>query len=79
MKNNLTKELEGKYNLVSKLYDILDFPFEILRYKKIRQTVWKQCTGKILDAGIGTGRNIPYYLKIIGLKSSFLFFISLSF
>jgi len=58
-----TKELERKYNFTSKLYDILDFPFEFFRYKKIRQTVWKQCTGRILDAGIGTGRNIAFYPK----------------
>ena len=60
---NLNKPLKVKYNLVSKLYDLLDCPFEIFRYKKIRQTVWKSCTGRILDAGIGTGRNIPFYPK----------------
>ena len=57
------RPLEAKYNFISKFYDILDFPFEVFRYKKIRQISWKRCTGKILDAGIGTGRNIPFYPK----------------
>jgi len=60
---NINNKLEKKYNFTSKFYDILDAPFEAFRYKNIRKTIWKLGKGRILDAGIGTGRNIPFYPK----------------
>ncbi|HDY67790.1 MAG TPA: class I SAM-dependent methyltransferase [Candidatus Scalindua sp.] len=56
-------KIKNKYNLTSKLYNILDYPFETLRYKKISGKIWKLGNGRILDAGMGTGRNIPFYPK----------------
>ncbi len=49
------------YQRVARLYDILDLPFEYRRYKPIRGTLFKGASGRILDAGVGTGRNMPFY------------------
>lgn len=57
------EELAKKYARIGRWYDLLDAPWEILRYRKIRPVVWKEVSGagKILDAGMGTGRNIEFY------------------
>lgn len=49
------------YNRVARLYNILDLPFEYLRYRPIRKILFNGLTGPLLDAGVGTGCNIPYY------------------
>jgi len=51
------------YNNIARLYDILDMPFEHFRYKPLRGEVFEGLQGNLLDAGVGTGRNFPYYPK----------------
>lgn len=66
-------DLSKKFNKTSKIYDLIDYPFERFRYRKIRKKIWSRLTGKILDAGVGTGCNIPYYPKeaeVIGIDVS---------
>lgn len=54
---------EGKrtYDRVARLYDLLDLPFEALRYRPIRPVLWQGLGGVLLDAGVGTGHNMPFY------------------
>lgn len=50
------------YARIAQFYDLLDLPFEYLRYRKLRKIVFDGISGgKLLDAGVGTGRNFPYY------------------
>jgi len=49
------------YTHIARLYDLLDLPFEYGRYRPLRQTIWDGLHGRILDAGVGTGRNMAYY------------------
>ncbi len=49
------------YDRIARLYDLLDLPFENVRYKPVRQVLFKGLSGAVLDAGVGTGRNFPYY------------------
>jgi ubiquinone/menaquinone biosynthesis C-methylase UbiE len=58
---DINEKIGKKYDLVAHLYDLLDYPFEAFRYKQIRKKIWKLAYGKVLDAGMGTGRNIPFY------------------
>ncbi|MBL94171.1 MAG: Ubiquinone/menaquinone biosynthesis C-methyltransferase UbiE [Alphaproteobacteria bacterium MarineAlpha3_Bin5] len=51
------------YNRVAIFYDILDLPFEHSRYKSLRKIVFDGLSGSLLDAGVGTGRNFPFYPK----------------
>ena len=49
------------YQRIARWYDLLDAPFERKRYRPFRPLLFVGLTGRILDAGVGTGRNIPFY------------------
>jgi demethylmenaquinone methyltransferase/2-methoxy-6-polyprenyl-1,4-benzoquinol methylase len=50
-----------RYQRIAWAYDWLDLPFEYGRYRKIRPQMFHGLSGRILDAGVGTGRNFPFY------------------
>jgi ubiquinone/menaquinone biosynthesis C-methylase UbiE len=63
----------ARYQRIAPLYDVLDLPFEYGRYRKIRPLLFAGLSGAILDAGVGTGRNFPFYppgAKIVGIDLS---------
>lgn len=49
-----------KYNLTAWFYDVLDFPWE-LRYRRWRPHLVGDLRGRVLEAGVGTGRNLRHY------------------
>lgn len=51
------------YQRIARWYDLLDAPFERKRYQPLRPLLFEGLSGRILDAGVGTGRNIPFYPK----------------
>ncbi|MEE8395082.1 MAG: class I SAM-dependent methyltransferase [bacterium] len=55
------KTVRGKYQRLARFYDFLDVPFEKRRYSALRRQLLSGATGRLLDAGVGTGRNIAYY------------------
>ena len=62
-----------RYQRIAPLYDLLDLPFEYRRYRKIRPLLFAELSGVILEAGVGTGRNFPFYprgTKIVGIDLS---------
>jgi len=68
----MTSSLQ-RYQRIATLYDLLDFPFEYGRYRKLRPLLFEGLSGRILDAGVGTGRNIPFYppnADIVGIDFS---------
>jgi ubiquinone/menaquinone biosynthesis C-methylase UbiE len=63
----------ARYQRIAPFYDLLDLPFEYGRYRKIRRLVFAGLSGLILDAGVGTGRNFPFYpsgARIVGIDLS---------
>ena len=50
-----------RYERIARVYDLLDLPFEYGRYRRIRPLTFRDLSGRILDAGVGTGRNFPSY------------------
>ncbi|MBS4534113.1 methyltransferase domain-containing protein [Clostridium sp. D2Q-14] len=58
---NQTEKIRKRYNRVSRIYDFLEQPMEIMALKKWRVEVTKELRGKVLGVGVGTGKNIPYY------------------
>lgn len=62
-----------QYERVAALYDLLVYPFERGRYRHIRPQLFQGLSGRILDAGVGTGRNIPFYppdASVVGIDLS---------
>jgi ubiquinone/menaquinone biosynthesis C-methylase UbiE len=58
---NEREQLLRTYRRIAPVYDLLDFPFEQARYRSIRPLLFEGLKGRILDAGVGTGRNIAHY------------------
>ncbi|MBA3834612.1 MAG: class I SAM-dependent methyltransferase [Sphingomonas sp.] len=50
-----------KYERIARFYDFVDLPFEHLRYRSIRPLLFRDLNGRLLDAGVGTGRNLAFY------------------
>ena|SRR5579872_2434899 len=50
-----------RYERIAPFYDLLDLPFERKRYSGLRPLLFENLDGKLLDAGVGTGRNCAYY------------------
>jgi ubiquinone/menaquinone biosynthesis C-methylase UbiE len=64
--------LQKKYNLTAILYDILDYPWERM-YQKWRPALVGDLQGKVLEAGVGTGRNLKFYhpnVDMVGIELS---------
>src|SRR5205085_1507689 len=50
-----------RYQRIAPIYDLLDLPFERRRYRALRPLLFQNLGGRLLDAGIGTGRNCAFY------------------
>ncbi len=64
--------LQAKYNLTAIFYDILDYPWERI-YKKWRPALLADIRGTVLEAGVGTGRNLRHYhhtVELVGVELS---------
>lgn len=56
-----TEKIKRRYNRASKIYDIFESPMEVMALKKWRTDLMKELDGKVLEVGVGTGKNITYY------------------
>lgn len=68
----MTGSLE-RYQRIARFYDLLDLPFEFARYRALRARLFQGLSGHILDAGVGTGRNIAFYpggSRVLGIDLS---------
>jgi ubiquinone/menaquinone biosynthesis C-methylase UbiE len=62
-----------RYTRIARFYDLLDLPFEYRRYRPIRRMLFRGVRGAVLDAGAGTGRNMPFYprdAEVVGIDLS---------
>src|SRR6266568_4226306 len=62
-----------RYQRIAWAYDLLDLPFEYGRYRKIRPLLFRGLSGRILEAGVGTGRHFPFYpptSEVVGIDLS---------
>lgn len=55
-----TRRLFRKYRVTSRLYDLLDHPWE-RQYRRWRPEILGDVGGAVLEAGVGTGRNLSHY------------------
>ena len=64
--------LQAKYNVTAYFYDILDYPWERV-YQQWRPKLVGDLRGKVLEAGVGTGRNVEFYhpdVDLVGIDLS---------
>lgn len=56
-----TEKIRRRYNRAAKIYDILENPMEIMALRQWRIELMKDLRGRVLEVGVGTGKNIEYY------------------
>lgn len=56
-----TEKIRKRYDRASRFYDLLESPMEAMSLKEWRIKVMEQLYGKVLEVGVGTGKNIAYY------------------
>jgi ubiquinone/menaquinone biosynthesis C-methylase UbiE len=62
-----------QYQRIALFYDLLELPFEYGRYRRLRRLVFDGLSGRILEAGVGTGRNVEFYpqgASVVGIDIS---------
>lgn len=59
--NEKTEKIQKKYNRIARVYDLFESPMEIMALKQWRIILMEQLQGKVLEVGVGTGKNIEYY------------------
>lgn len=57
-----TAAAKRRYNRVATLYDLSEALMERFRYRRWRELLWSKVEGKrVLEIGVGTGKNFPFY------------------
>ncbi|RMF57853.1 MAG: class I SAM-dependent methyltransferase [Calditrichaeota bacterium] len=66
--DNLTLNIKQRYNRISAIYDLMEKPMEVFA-AKWRVDITSEVYGKVLEVGVGTGKNIPFYPPNIELTA----------
>src|SRR5712692_3030192 len=69
-----TAQIRARYDRVAPVYDLLNFCADFF-YRQWREWLWRQVPryGRILEVGVGTGKNIPFHpreAQVIGIDIS---------
>lgn len=57
-----TEHTRSRYDLAAPIYDLMEWPLEQWLFRHWRAELWAEVEGpKVLEIGVGTGKNIPYY------------------
>lgn len=67
------QQVTHTYNRIAPLYDLLDGIYEHSWKRHLRAELFQHAKGRILDVGVGTGCNMPFYpndSKVIGIDMS---------
>ena len=63
------RKIKNRYNKIAKYFDSLERPMGTSGFAKWRKEIVPQATGKTLEVGVGTGKNIPFYPKNIDITA----------
>jgi ubiquinone/menaquinone biosynthesis C-methylase UbiE len=64
---------EHKYDRFARIYDLMEKPIEKVTFSHLREKFRSLLEGKVLEVGVGTGKNIPYYpedVEVTGIDFS---------
>jgi ubiquinone/menaquinone biosynthesis C-methylase UbiE len=67
MDNN--ENIRKRYNRIAKYFDSMEKPMGTSGFDKWRKELVQQATGKTLEVGVGTGKNLQYYAKDVDLTA----------
>jgi len=57
-----TIRTKSRYNRIAPVYDLMEAIVERFAFRRWRERLWSQVDGKrVLEVGVGTGKNVPYY------------------
>ena len=71
--NTEQKDVTRRYDRMAPLYDTYDVPMDWMGTRRRRRRLIAQLEGRVLEAGVGTGKNIPYYpaeVEVTGIDVS---------
>lgn len=63
------RELQQKYDEVARYFDRLEAIPEFLGLRRLRRSLVRQATGRVLEVAAGTGRNFPFYAPDVELTA----------
>lgn len=61
MKDEQALKTGGRYDRYARFYDVIETVFENILFKRFRGETIGVLTGKVLEIGVGTGKNLQYY------------------
>ena len=67
------EDVTRRYDRMARFYDIYDAPMEWMGTRRRRRQLVARLEGRVLEAGVGTGKNIPYYpedVEVTGIDVS---------
>jgi demethylmenaquinone methyltransferase/2-methoxy-6-polyprenyl-1,4-benzoquinol methylase len=56
-----TALVRQRYNRASFMYDVMEWPIERITFRHWRRALLRDLLGRVLEVGVGTGKNLPYY------------------
>jgi ubiquinone/menaquinone biosynthesis C-methylase UbiE len=60
--NRQTATTQARYDRIAPLYDAMEWFTERAAFQDWRATLWARLPeGRVIDVGVGTGKNMPYY------------------
>jgi phosphatidylethanolamine/phosphatidyl-N-methylethanolamine N-methyltransferase len=68
-----TAEVVRTYDRMAPVYDALDGIYEWSWKRRLRAELFRHARGRVLDVGVGTGCNMPFYpagSEVVGIDSS---------
>ncbi|MFB0537565.1 MAG: class I SAM-dependent methyltransferase [Anaerolineae bacterium] len=64
MDDKATIQTKSRYNRIAPVYDLMEAIVERLAFRRWREKLWSQVEGnRLLEVGVGTGKNILYHPK----------------
>lgn len=62
MPKSTNQHTRSRYDLAAPVYNVMEWPMERFLFRKWRKQLWNQVGGReVLEIGVGTGKNLPWY------------------